>query len=375
MGDYSQIKMDQETFKLKWDSYSGSIHEVVSNLLKTGDFSDVTLVCDDQFRFKAHKFVLKTCSPIFMNMLEEMDSSKTVIYLRGINPVVLKLILEFIYFGEASMGQGLMEEFLKVGKDLQVKQIEGEDYNTFKSSKSPQHNQEFTSEGNDVSESDVEENINYGYESFLEIKDTEINNIGHTDNENGSEQEHTPEMKVTSLDGFKGNVNDAMESENIEKESHKTSLNNEVSSPFQCQQCGEVYFKKSLLFKHARHKHQDMKYFCTECDYQTTKVWSMKMHKEGVHEGVKYPCNRCEYKSTRQSSLMIHIDSVHEGIKYPCNKCEYKASTQSYLNEHINAIHKGRKFYCKHCDFKTPWRNHLRTHTKSKHLNTVRSKI
>merc|ERR1712126_35827 len=275
MGDYSQIKMDQETFKLKWDSYSGSIHEVVSNLLKTGDFSDVTLVCDDQFRFKAHKFILKTCGPIFMNMLEEMDSSKTVIYLRGINPVVLKLILEFIYFGEASMDQGLIQEFLKVGKDLQVKQIEVEDYNTFENSKSPEHNQGFTSEGNNVSESDMEENINDGYESFLE--DTEINNIDHTDNENEIEQEYTPEMKVTSLDGFKG-----IETDNMEKESLKTSLNNEVSSPFQCQQCGEVYFKKSLLFKHARHKHQDMKYFCTECDYQTTKVWSMKMHKEGV---------------------------------------------------------------------------------------------
>merc|ERR1712133_94515 len=223
MGDYNQIKMDHETFKLKWDSYSGSTHEVVSNLLKTGDFSDVTLVCDDQFRFKAHNFILKTCSPIFMNMLEETDSSKTVIYLRGINPLVLKLILEFIYFGEAFMDQGLMEEFLKVGKDLQVKQIEVEDYNTFKNSKSPQHNQGFTSEGNNVSEIDMEENINYGYESFLE--DTEINNIGHTDNENGREQEHTPEMKVTSLGGFKENASDVMESENIEKESHKTSLN------------------------------------------------------------------------------------------------------------------------------------------------------
>merc|ERR1712133_164021 len=217
MGDYNQIKMDHETFKLKWDSYSGSINEVVSNLLKTGDFSDVTLVCDDHFKFKAHKFVLKTCSPIFMNMLEEMDISKTVIYLRGINPMVLKLILEFIYFGEASMDQGLIQEFLKVGKDLQVKQIEVEDYNTFENSKSPQHNQGFTSKGYNDSESDMEENINEGYESFLE--DTEINNIDHTDNENEIEQEYTPEMKVTSLDGFKGIAKDPVETENVEKES------------------------------------------------------------------------------------------------------------------------------------------------------------
>ena len=371
--------MAEETFKLTRDSGSKFVQEVLCNLLTTGDFSDVTLVCDDQFKFKVHKFILKACSPIFMNMVDEMDNAKTVIYIRGINPLVLKPILEFIYNGKTSFNQDLLEEFVKVAKDLQVKEIiQGEVGNKDNISKG--NNAVIPpEEKNNSYEVTVEENIDYDYESFLEIKDIEIDNDDHFNNTNenipDSAELTKPEVPSDVCHSFTENtsaVTQNVEKENeianFEKEKQET-LDKLVYSPFQCQQCDEVYLKKSQMFKHVKRKHQNMKYFCNECDYQTTRHWSMKMHKEGVHEGIKYPCNRCEYKSTRQSSLIIHIESVHEGIRYSCNKCDHQASTQSYLKEHINAIHEGKKFECKHCDFKTPWRNHLRSHKKSKHLN------
>ena len=115
--------MANEKFTLTWHSYTSHFQEVLGNLFDTGESSDVTLICDDQAKFKAHKFVLKACSPVFESILQETNELKSIVYLRGVNELELKPILEFIYCGQASFYQERMKEFLKVGKDLQIKEI------------------------------------------------------------------------------------------------------------------------------------------------------------------------------------------------------------------------------------------------------------
>merc|ERR1712126_331835 len=117
------FKMTNEKFTLTWHSYASHFQEVLGNLFDSGESSDVTLVCDDQVKFKAHKFVLKACSPVFESILQETNELKSVVYLRGVDQLELKPILEFIYCGQASFYQDRMKEFLKVGKDLQIKEI------------------------------------------------------------------------------------------------------------------------------------------------------------------------------------------------------------------------------------------------------------
>ena len=56
-------------FALTWHSYASHFKDVLGNLFATGESSDVTLVCDDQVKYKAHKFVLKGCSKVFENIL------------------------------------------------------------------------------------------------------------------------------------------------------------------------------------------------------------------------------------------------------------------------------------------------------------------
>ena len=76
---------NNEKFTLEWHSQANHFQEVLGNLLDTGESSDVTLVCDDQVKFKSHKFVLKACSPVFESILQESYELESVIYLRGIN--------------------------------------------------------------------------------------------------------------------------------------------------------------------------------------------------------------------------------------------------------------------------------------------------
>ena len=72
-----------QNFTLTWHSYASHFQNIISELYTTGELSDVTLVCDDQVRYKVHKFVLKAYSSVFKNLLEEKIDSKSIIYLRG----------------------------------------------------------------------------------------------------------------------------------------------------------------------------------------------------------------------------------------------------------------------------------------------------
>ena len=48
----STSNMANEKFTLTWHSYTNHFQEVLGNLFDTAESSDVTLVCDDQAKFK-----------------------------------------------------------------------------------------------------------------------------------------------------------------------------------------------------------------------------------------------------------------------------------------------------------------------------------
>ena len=88
--------MANEKFTLTWHLYTDHFQGLLSNLFDNGESSDVTLVCDDQVKFKAHKFILKSCSPVFESILNESNDYKTVVYLRGVDQLELRTILRLL---------------------------------------------------------------------------------------------------------------------------------------------------------------------------------------------------------------------------------------------------------------------------------------
>ena len=97
--------MDQ--FNLNWHSYNDHLKEMMHNLLLSHESSDVTLVCEDKTKFKAHKFVLNACSPVFNSIISDLPQKDPVIYLRGIQAPEMKSILQFMYLGQATFYQDL----------------------------------------------------------------------------------------------------------------------------------------------------------------------------------------------------------------------------------------------------------------------------
>ena len=64
--------MSQEQFNLNWKTYSDHLQELLQQLFQSNESTDVTLVCDDKTKFKAHKFVLNACSPVFQSMIMDL---------------------------------------------------------------------------------------------------------------------------------------------------------------------------------------------------------------------------------------------------------------------------------------------------------------
>ena len=112
-----------DKYTLKWHTFSKHLQSMFKDVYQEGRYTDVTLVSDDQTQFKAHKIVLSACSPVFKKIIDSNPSQHPLIYLRGIQSYEMESILQFMYLGEGKFYQERMREFVKVAKDLEVKEI------------------------------------------------------------------------------------------------------------------------------------------------------------------------------------------------------------------------------------------------------------
>ena len=113
-----------EKYTLHWHSYSDHLREALNEMLLSSEFADVTLVTDDKQQIRAHRNILSACSPAFKNILQlDCNNTNPVIYLRGIQHSEMKSIIQFIYLGEARFYEERMSEFLRVSKNLEIKDL------------------------------------------------------------------------------------------------------------------------------------------------------------------------------------------------------------------------------------------------------------
>ena len=87
---------------LQWHTYTDHLREMLHEMMKSNELTDVTLISDDQTLFKAHKIVLSACSEVFKGIIKDIPHN-SVIYLRGINQQEIESILQFMYLGETTL--------------------------------------------------------------------------------------------------------------------------------------------------------------------------------------------------------------------------------------------------------------------------------
>ena len=250
--------MYQEKYNINWLTYSDHLRGMLHEMSKSDELTDVTLVCDDNTTFKAHKIVLSACSPVFKSIIHNFATQyNSVIYLRGIKYQEIKSILEFMYLGVAKFDQERMIEFLNVAKNLEIKDI-------------------------DFCVESMNTNTTY-------LSDSE-NLVEHANNE----QEQNAKTSSSLPDNRQSKSN--------------SKFQKNAEGMFDCEQCQSQFNTRPGLILHTRSKHDGFKYACNQCDYQATQQSSLKSHIQSKHEGVKgmFDCEQCQSQFNSRPGLILH---------------------------------------------------------------------
>ena len=90
-------------YDIAWPNYELNLSQYVASFREGNDFSDITLLSDDDQHFSAHKFVLSACSPFFKNILKKYPNQFPVLYLGGVDSRNLEKLLDFMYKGSVKV--------------------------------------------------------------------------------------------------------------------------------------------------------------------------------------------------------------------------------------------------------------------------------
>ena len=378
----------------------------LSNFMKeqltNHNLPDVTLVSDEQIQIKAHKIVLAACSPVLKDLLMNNSQIDPVLILCDVNYQDLQSLLDFIYLGEIKINRERLNDFLDLSKLLNCENFDIH----FK-----KEGESLRSYGKHLL-SEVDKIIDYPYlpgadsdepQSYLD------GNIPGKLTDNCSTNKHKDGNVVTwesessmDDDSSKHNTETLMkhdpiiqqsiqedETKNLKDDRVCKEANPENTIPgmltyrtlaslkkgnFSCNMCGFTARYDANLKKHKETVHEvfdheaaDLKYSCSQCEYQTAEKGHFIYHHNTKHQGVRYPCDQCEYKSKEKHKLKNHIATVHEGVRFYCDQCDFKSTARGVVKHHIESVHEGLRYSCDQCIYQTNRPGNLKKHVQSKH--------
>jgi len=114
-----------EKLCLKWNDFQENVTSAFGERRQDREFADVTLACDDGQQVEAHKVILASSSPFFLDILTRNKHPHPLIYMRGLKSVDLLAIVDFLYLGEANVFQENLDSFLAIAEELKLKGLTG----------------------------------------------------------------------------------------------------------------------------------------------------------------------------------------------------------------------------------------------------------
>ena len=114
-----------EKLCLQWNDFQKNITSSFRELREDREFTDVTLACEDGSQIEAHKVVLASSSPFFMELLKKNRHQHPLLYMRGLRSENLLAMVDFLYHGEANVCQENLDSFLALAEELKLKGLSG----------------------------------------------------------------------------------------------------------------------------------------------------------------------------------------------------------------------------------------------------------
>ncbi len=118
-----------EELCLRWNDFESILSRSFAEMRDDREFFDVKVACfDDDSKMKtipAHKVVLSACSPVFKELLRQLDpvggGKAPLIFLRGITFKDVEAVLDFMYNGQTKVQHDELDSFLAAAEDLKIK--------------------------------------------------------------------------------------------------------------------------------------------------------------------------------------------------------------------------------------------------------------
>ena len=261
-----------EKFCLKWNDFQQNILSFYGILRNDSDFSDVTLVCEEDTQVEAHRIILTACSSFFHRVLKRNKHSHPMIYMRGFKAKDLNAIVDFIYHGEANVFQDDLDRFLALAEDLQLK-------------------------GLSSSKSNTEEPIQY----------TSAENPKQKPRQNSPKQEILAYEASTLYTIVEESVK-----EYVSTNEHKSIVPIEGKKLSLASDTNQEDLKATIGSMMERVIGEDYKFKCNVCGKTTTDKTVMSRHVETHIEGLSYPCNICGKVSRSSGSFIMHYSRYHK---------------------------------------------------------------
>ena len=227
-------------------SFGETTQNIISGLQNDLDFHDVTLVCDEYQQIKAHKVVLASFSKFFKNILAKNPHRHPLIYLKGVSLEDLKVIIDFIYRGEATVNKESLEDVLQLSKDLEIRGL--------------------------VEDHNIIGNIDEQRETEVESSETDI----------GAELTENEAREMLS-------IYEPVKSEKNEAKQHIYKTTKERSHP--CEKCEYTATNLANLRRHNRIDHIKQQFLCDNCLYITNRNDSLLRHKRSKHNFKDEKCS------------------------------------------------------------------------------------
>ncbi|XP_061504771.1 longitudinals lacking protein, isoforms H/M/V [Anopheles gambiae] len=101
-----------------WKKHFEELYGTVKDILHLHAYEDCTIVCEGEL-FRAHRFLLASVSPYFHKIFSQNETNTTVV-LKDVSPHVMRIIMQFLYYGEATIFDGDLENVVAAAEHLDL---------------------------------------------------------------------------------------------------------------------------------------------------------------------------------------------------------------------------------------------------------------
>ena len=305
---------ESKKLQIIWSKFQENIRSYYGEIREEGEFSDVTLFSEGQ-EIKAHKVILSASSPVLKHMLSSHQHAHPLIYMNRVKSKTLCSIIDFIYFGEVSICEENLNDFISLGEELELKGLNGN----------------LTKHLKDAEESPSTDKklFNQIKPSFIKDNEEIVDSIdnGRSIEKNMFEEDMIPiehfikdeQTKLLSTEETKDTIQLVLPEESKVHKLLGGCLEREKEYNLIAPFIPVIVIPENALEKIneivEKRQASSGKYIwtCTVCNFvsKNNKISELKVHAEKHVEGLNYTCKVCGQIKKTSQNLHTHYNHKH----------------------------------------------------------------